>query len=113
MEYKQLDDCFVACDAEDLLSALTNKADYIIIHEDYKREFEENTQLPITETEEMAFQLGFRGWAGIWGGTFFHIINFFSKGSKQQKKIDSKIRKYNLKRLNGNEILLYLRQLNY
>lgn len=70
-------------------------------------------QLPLTETEEMASQLGFRGWAGIWVGIFFHIINFFSKGSKQQKNIDSKIRKYKLEKLNRHEILLYLRQLKY
>ncbi|TFJ92365.1 hypothetical protein E4U82_12930 [Lentibacillus salicampi] len=108
-----MDDCFIVDNARDLLSALKNKEDYIMIQGDYKKEFEENTQLPLTETEEMTFQLGFRGWAGIWGGLFFHIINFFSKGSKQQKKIDSKIRKYNIKKLNESEILLYLRQLEY
>lgn len=113
MEYKQRDDCFIAYNAESLLSALRNKENFIIIHEDYKQEFEESVQFPLTETEEMASQLGFRGWAGIWVGIFFHIINFFSKGSKQQKKIDSKIRKYNLKKLTGHEFLLYLRQLKY
>lgn len=113
MKYKSRDDCFIAYNTEGLLSALKNKEDYIIIHEEFKTEFEKRTQLPVTETEEMAFQLGFNGWAGIFGGIFFHIINFFSKGSKQQKKIDSRLRKYNLKKLNENEILLYLRQLNY
>lgn len=113
LEYKQVDDCFIVNNPKDLLSALNNKEDYIIIHEDYKEEFEKNTQLPLTEREEIAFQLGFRGWAGIWGGLFFHIINFFSKGSKQQKKIDSKIRKYHVKKLKENEILLYLRQSEY
>ncbi|GAB3051470.1 hypothetical protein [Virgibacillus ainsalahensis] len=113
MEYKQVDDCFIVDNPKDLLSALKNKGNYIIIQEDYKKEFEKNTQLPLTDTEEMAFELGFRGWAGIWGGVFFHINNFFSKGSKQQKKIDSKIRKYKVKKLNEEEIHLYLRQLEY
>ncbi|WP_382398942.1 hypothetical protein [Lentibacillus salinarum] len=99
--------------AEELLTALKNKENYIIIQEDYKKEFEENAQLSLTETEEMAFRLGLRGWAGIWGGIFLHMINFFSKGGKQQKKIDSRIRQYSVKKLNEDEILLYLRQLEY
>ncbi|MFB4168238.1 hypothetical protein [Virgibacillus sp. JSM 102003] len=113
MEYKQRDDCFIAYSTENLLYALKSEEDYIIIHEDFKKEFEQNTQLPLTEKEEMAAQLGFRGWAGIWVGLCFHIINFFSKGSKQQKKIDSKIRKYHFKKQNGHEFILYLRQLEY
>ncbi|RKQ34705.1 hypothetical protein [Oceanobacillus halophilus] len=113
MDYNQRDHYYIAHNAEELLCALITKEDYIIIHENFKKEFEENTQLPVTETEEMAFQLGSRGWAGILGELFFHIINFFSKGTKQQKKIDSRIRKYNLKQVNDKEILLYLRQLNY
>ena len=110
---KKKDDYFKAGNTEELLFALKNKESYIIIHKDFKDEFLKKTQLPVTETEEMAFQLGFSGWAGILGGVFFHIINFFSKGNKQQKKIDSRLRKYNFKKLNEHEILLYLRQLNY
>lgn len=99
--------------AEELLSALKNKESYIIIQDDFKKEFMENTQLPLTETELMGFELGFRGAAGIWSEIFYQIINAFSKGTKQQKKIDSTLRKYSLKKLNDNEILLYLRQLDY
>ena len=99
--------------AEELLSALKNKESYIIIQDDFKREFMENTQLPLNENELMGFELGFGGSAGIWSEIFYQIINVFSKGTKQQKKIDSTIRKYSLKKLNENEILLYLRQLDY
>ncbi|WP_226037753.1 hypothetical protein [Aquibacillus saliphilus] len=110
---KKSDDYFKARNAEELLFALTNKESYIIICKDFKDEFLKKTQLPLTETEEMAFQLGFRGWAGILEEIFFHIINVFTKINKQQKKIDSRIRKYNYKKMNEHEILLYLRQLNY
>ena len=113
MESKKREDYYQANNAEELLFALKNKESYIIIQDDFKKEFEKNTQLPLTETEEMGFQLGFGGTAGIWSEIYFQIINASSKGSKQQKKIDSKIRKYNLKKFNKNEILLYLRQLDY
>lgn len=89
-------DYFTARNDDELLFALKNKESYIIIHKDFKDEFLKKTQLPVTETEEMAFQLGFNGWAGIVGEIFFHMINFFNKGSKQQKKIDSRLRKYDL-----------------
>lgn len=61
----------------------------------------------------MPFELGFGGTAGIWSEIFYQIINAFGKEDKQQKKIDSKVRKYNFKKLNENELLLYLRQLDY
>lgn len=99
--------------AEELLQALKEKEPYILIQNEFKKEFEQNTELPLTETEIMPFELGFRGTAGIWSEIFYQIINAFSKGDKQQKKIDSKIRKYTLKKLNEDEVLLYLRQFDY
>jgi len=99
--------------AEALLCALENKETHIIIQDDFRKEFVENTQLPLTDTEQLGFELGFRGMAGVWSEVFYQIINAFSKESKQQKKIDSKIRKYKLKKTNENEVLLYLRQLDY
>lgn len=113
LELKERDGYFKANNAEELLFALKNKESHIIIQEGFKNEFEENTQLPLTENEQMGFHLGFRGTAGIWGEVIFQFINRFSKGSKQQKKIDSKVRKYSIKKLNEHEILLYLRQLEY
>src|SRR5690625_5043755 len=98
---------------EALFIALNNKESHIIIQDGFRKEFVEHTQLPLTDTELLGFEMGFRGMAGIWSEVFYQIINAFSKGSKQQKKIDSKIRKYKLKKMNENEILLYLRQLDY
>ncbi|WP_249870059.1 hypothetical protein [Oceanobacillus saliphilus] len=109
---KKRKDYFEARNSDELLFALKDKESYIIIHKDFKDEFLKKTQLPVTEKEEMAFQLGFNGWAQVFGGVFFHIINYFSKGNKQQKEIDSKLRKYNFKKWNENEIFLYLRELN-
>ncbi|WP_182201700.1 hypothetical protein [Paraliobacillus salinarum] len=99
--------------SEELLTALTNKESYIVINKEYKQEFLNNTELPFTEKELMGLQLGSHGGAAIGGGLIFAIINFFSKGSKQQKKIDSKVRNYVLKGWKDDGLLLYLRQLDY
>ncbi|MGP4108854.1 hypothetical protein [Virgibacillus sp. L01] len=113
MEVKENAGYIKANNAEELLFTLKNKESHIIIQEDYKKEFEENAQLPLTENEQMGFHLGFRGTAGICGEIIFQLINRFSRGSKQQKKIDSKIRIYSIKKLSEQKILLYLRQLEY
>ncbi|WP_255585226.1 hypothetical protein [Virgibacillus saliphilus] len=102
-----------ANNAEELLTALTNKEWHIIIQGDYKKEFEENTQLPLSEKEQMGFHLGSRGMISIWGEFVFQFINRWKSGSKQQKKIDSRIRKYNVKKEDEQEIHLSLRQLEY
>ncbi|TRM11988.1 hypothetical protein FH966_09985 [Lentibacillus cibarius] len=103
---------FVAGNAEELLSALENKEPYILIPKYFKGKFLENTQLPLTEKEQMGFELGSRGTANLLSSPLFHLINWLSKDSKQQKRIDSKIRKYTLKE-QGDNLLLYLRQLDY
>lgn len=104
---------FQANNAEELISALDDKESHIIITKHFREEFEEHTQLPLSETELMGFQLGSRGMAALWSELVFQIINIFSKGSKQQKKIDRKVRNYAYKELDDYEILLYLRQLDY
>ncbi|GAB4074676.1 hypothetical protein GCM10028778_21790 [Barrientosiimonas marina] len=103
----------VADNAEELLAALKRKNDYILVKGGFKKELEENTQFPLTEKEQMGFNIGFRGFAGIFGEVFYQIGNLFSDKSKQQKTIESKLRKYKLTYLNDNELLLHLRQLDY
>lgn len=113
MDFEDRSNYFLVNSAEELLNALKRKESYILIQGDFKKEFEQNTQLPLSETEKMPFELGFSGSAGLWGEIFYQIINVFGKGEKQQKKIDSQVRKYNMKKINENELLLYLRQLDY
>lgn len=113
MKSGDLDSYFVANGTDELLFALTNKESYILISSNFKEKFLEDTQLPLSELEQMGFELGFRGAAGIFGSPFFHLINSFSKESKIQKKIDSKIRKYVLKKQHSGDLLLCLRQLDY
>ncbi|WP_255247466.1 hypothetical protein [Paucisalibacillus globulus] len=104
---------FTANNSEELLYALNNKEPYIIISREYKNEFLETTELSLTENELMGLELGFRGTASLWGEIFYQIINLFSKDSKEKKKIDSKIRKYSIKKRDENDFLLYLRQFDY
>lgn len=113
MELVDSNNCYIVDNADELLAALKIKAPRILITKSFKHEFLKNTELPLTETERMGFDLGFRGGAGIASAPFFHLINFFSKDSKQQKKIDSRMRSYLLKKQDTDDLLLYLRQLDY
>ena len=113
MESKISNDYFVASNNEELLYGLSNKEPYIKINENFKKDFTEKTQLPLSETEQIGFNLGFRGFGGIIGEVFFKLINLFSEGNKQQKRVDSQIRKYSLEKSEDNELLLHLRQLDY
>ncbi|WP_010095341.1 hypothetical protein [Ornithinibacillus scapharcae] len=105
MEKKEKVNYYKATNTEELLYALKHKESHIIIQEDFKEEFMENTQLPLSENEQMGFHLGSNGTASIWGEVFFQIINRFGKGSLEQKKIDSLIRKYSIK--NGMKMKFY------
>jgi len=102
-------DCYVANNAEELLSALKIKADTILITKYYKDEFMEKTELPLPEED---FFSGTRVAASAGGNPVFLLMNLFSKRDKQQRKIDSKIQKYILKK-HDEDLLLYLRQLDY
>lgn len=53
---KTPNDFFIANNAEELLSALEEKESFILIPKHFKNEFLENTQLPVTETEEMGIR---------------------------------------------------------
>lgn len=100
-------------DSDALLSALQDKSTYIVVTDDFRKEFEENVQMPLTETSEMGAQIGSAGGASLGGGLIFKIINTFSKGTDQQKEIDSRMRSYAAKETDNGEPLLYLRQLDY
>lgn len=102
-------DCFVAKNAEDLLSALERKADKILITKHYREEFLENTELPLGEDNYFS---SIRSSAGLGSNPVFLLMNRFSKDDKQQRKIDSKVQKYILKE-SGEDLLLYLRQFDY
>lgn len=113
MDRKESERRFKANNAEELLVGLKNKESHIIIQEGLKKEFLKNTELPLTENEEMGSHLGSGGGTAIGGGLLFSLINLLSKDSKQQKQIDSKMRSYKVKKWNKNGLLLYLRQLDY
>lgn len=107
------DDCFVTNNIDELLTALDNKEFYIIITEKFKQEFEEVSQIPLSENEKMGVNLGSRGMIAIFSEVFYQIGKLFSKDSNEQKKIESKLRSYTLKYATNNELVLYLSQLDY
>ncbi|QUG42999.1 hypothetical protein KD050_07100 [Psychrobacillus sp. INOP01] len=58
-------------------------------------------------------ELGSAGTVTILAEAIFQLANLFSNKDAEQKKIESQIRKYKIKKINENELLLYLRQLDY
>src|SRR5699024_12254222 len=97
VETDQQYNCLVINNSEELLAALENKEPSILIPQLFKSEFLENTQLPMSENENLGFELCFRGGANLTATPIFHLINRLSKDSRRQKKIDSKVGKYTLK----------------
>lgn len=98
---------------EELLEALKKREFMILLDGNFKKKFLENTEMPLSESERMGFDLGFRGTSGIFSEIFYQIMNLFDDNETEQKKIDSRIRQYKLKKLNNKELLLYLQQLDY
>jgi transcriptional regulator with XRE-family HTH domain len=104
---------FEVYNAEDLLLAFDNKESYISIKGEYKNAIEKLAKSQLSETETLGLELGSAGTVGILAEGFYQLANLFSNKDDEQKKIESQIRKYKIKKTNENEYLLYLRQLDY
>ncbi|WP_313894845.1 hypothetical protein [Psychrobacillus sp.] len=104
---------FEVSNAEDLLLAFKNKETHIVIKAEYKKEIDKFAEGQLSDTETLGLELGSAGTVTILAELFYQIGNLFSDKDADQKKIESQIRKYKIKRINENELLLYLRQLDY
>lgn len=98
---------------EDLLLAFDHKEPYIVIKGEYKKEIEELAKTQLSETETLGLELGSSGLIYIVAEGIYQLVNRISKKDADQKKIESQLRKYKIIKLNQNEYLLYLRQLDY
>ncbi|WP_045521167.1 hypothetical protein [Neobacillus niacini] len=107
---------FEVYNAEDLLLAFRNKEEYILIKGEYKKEMDELAKSQLSDTETLGWELG-AAWSGgvvtVVTEVILHLVDLFSSKDDDKKKIESQVRKYKFKKLNENEILLYLRQLDY
>lgn len=105
---------FEVYNAEDLLLAFRNKEEYILIKGEYKKEMDELAKSQLSDT--LGWELG-SVWSGglvtVFTEVILHLVDLFSSKDDDKKKIESQVRKYKFKKLNENEILLYLRQLDY
>lgn len=104
---------FEVYNKEDLLLAFENKESYILIKEPFKDELEKYAEVLLSDTERLGFELGSAGTVSILAEVFYQLFNLFSKQDAEQKKIESQIRKYKVKKMNNNELLLYLRQFDF
>jgi len=104
---------FEAFNTEDLLLAFKNKETHIVIKGEYKKEIDKFAEAQLLETETLGMGLGSAGIVTVLAEVIFQLVNLFSSKEADQKKIESQIRSYKVKRINENELLLYLRQLDY
>ncbi|WP_071397004.1 hypothetical protein [Bacillus tuaregi] len=115
-ELLQLEDenaYFEVFNAEDLLLALKNKEEYILIKGEYKKEMVEIAKSQLTDTETLGIELGSAGILAVMAELILKVVDIFSNKDDDLKKIESQVRKYKFKKVNENEILLYLKQLDY
>lgn len=104
---------FEVYNAEDLLLAFRNKEEYILIKGEYKKEMDELAKSQLSDTEKLGLELGSAGLVTVLAEVILHLVDLFSSKDDDKKKIENQVRKYKFKKLNENEILLYLRQLDY
>ncbi|WML44642.1 hypothetical protein [Neobacillus sp. PS3-40] len=104
---------FEVFNSEDLLFAFKNKESSILIKGEYKNQLEELAKSQLSESETLGFELGSAGTLTILAEVIYQLLNLFSSKDEEQRIIESQIRKYKYKKINDNEFLLYLRQLDY
>ena len=104
---------FEVYNTQDLLLAFENRESPIIIKEEYKKEVEELAKSQLTEAETMGLELGSSGTIHILSEVFFQLAMKLSNKNNIQKRIESDIRKYKIKKWNDREYLLYFKHLDY
>lgn len=104
---------FEVYNTADLLLALNNKEPYISIKSAYKNEMEQLAKTQLSETETLGFELGSAGVMNILAEGFYQLANLFDHKEHDLKRIESQLRRYKIKKINENEYLLYLRQIDY
>ena len=104
---------FEVFNAEHLLLAFKNKETHILIKGEYKKEIDKLAVAQLSETETLGMELGSAGTITILAEAIYQIVNLFSSKDADHKKIESQIRKYKITRINENDLLLYLCQLDY
>lgn len=110
---EQEDAIFEVLNTEDLLLAFKNKEPQIVIKGEYKKKLDKFAEGQLSETETLGMELGSAGAVTVLAEVFYQIANLFSSKEADQKKIESQIRKYKISKINDNELLLYLRQIDY
>ncbi|MCM3766978.1 hypothetical protein [Neobacillus niacini] len=83
-----------------------------MIKGDYVDDLKKIAETQLSETETLGFELGSAGMITI-AEAIYQLTNLFSNKDDVEKKIESQMRKYKMKKINENEYLLYLRQIDY
>lgn len=107
---------FEAYSADELLTHLKAKEDYIVIKGAYCEKVYELMKTHLSETETMGFELGSGGVITILANIINNLRDFIKNDQevdKTTKLIEKKLNIYKVHSLAKNEIVLKLKQLDY
>lgn len=97
---------------EELLRKMNERKFYILIKGEFNKKVKDLLKTTLSDEELMGAELGSAGTISLVSEIIYQILNKLSGKSRMDRILESKIRQYNFKMVNGN-ILLYLRQLDY
>jgi len=105
---------YVVESEQDLLEAFDGDKAFILIKDDYEQAVKALLRTKLSDEALLGLEMRGIGQGTFTGELAYQFINYFSKkGTKERKKLESKIRFYSMKRNDEGEMLLYWRQLDY
>lgn len=104
---------FEVHNSSDLLKAFDNKEEEFSIKGDYCKKIREYAKSQLSETELLGLELGGAGMTSLLASLIEGVMNLFSQESKEELKIEKKLRLYKIEFVDNTEIKLRLKQLDY
>lgn len=98
---------------EELLAGLKRREESLVVKGKLRETVRDLLKTKLSDEELMGFELGSAGTGGIVAEIAYWIIGRFSKDSAMQKDLEAAIRQYNVKVDADNNLVLYLRQMDY
>ncbi|MGP6139083.1 hypothetical protein ACTVAI_02865 [Jeotgalibaca sp. A127] len=98
---------------KELLAGLERREETLVVKGELRQKVRDLLKTKLSDEELMGFELGSAGTGGIVAEIVYWVISRFSKDSVMQKDLEAAIRQYNAKVDADNNLILYLRQLDY
>lgn len=113
IELEKSNPAFEVYNPDELLLALNNKYEKIIIKGAYCDKIYSLMKSQLSDTETLGFELGSSGTATVLAYAITAVREFFSNSDATDRGIENKIKLYKLKEFIDGGLLLTLKQLDY